>query len=304
MKTGKIKPVSTTVLQFPAGVEINVIEHEGIMYFPMANFASLFGESDTEHAALAPEPKTKKSAPAPEPEEKAANKSFTEDELTEMDVKELTKILKGTFGINPDDYDGKNTNKKLRLLILKAQADGGEEAVEEDEEDDENDKPAPKPKKSAKKPSDDEQDLEETVGDLLERFDEGDLKKKKAIDEIVALGDDLDSDVVADLLDEFSESEDSIEDWTDKIVDFIKTGKVAKKKPAAKGKKSKDEDLVAPEDLEVGDRVSVWWDNDEQDWFDGEVKSIKGKKIMIHYDDDTDEKLDPEVHTKIKRLDD
>jgi hypothetical protein len=304
MKTGKIKPVSTTVLQFPAGVEINVIEHEGIMYFPMANFASLFGESDTEHAALAPEPKTKKSAPAPEPEEKTANKSFTEDELTEMDVKELTKILKGIFGINPDDYDGKNTNKKLRLLILKAQADGGEEAVEEDEEDDENDKPAPKPKKSAKKPSDDEQDLEETVGDLLERFDEGDLKKKKAIDEIVALGDDLDSDVVADLLDEFSESEDSIEDWTDKIVDFIKTGKVAKKKPAAKGKKSKDEDLVAPEDLEVGDRVSVWWDNDEQDWFDGEVKSIKGKKIMIHYDDDTDEKLDPEVHTKIKRLDD
>lgn len=293
MKTGKIKPVSTTVLQFPAGVEINVIEHEGIMYFPMANFASLFGESDTEHAAL-----------APEPEEKTADKSFTEDELTEMDVKELTKILKGTFGINPDDYDGKNTNKKLRLLILKAQADGGEEAVEEGDEDDENDKPAPKPKKSAKKPSDDEQDLEETVGDLLERFDEGDLKKKKAIDEIVALGDDLDSDVVADLLDEFSESEDSIEDWTDKLVDFIKTGKVAKKKPAAKGKKSKDENLVAPEDLEVGDRVSVWWDNDEQDWFDGEVKSIKGKKIMIHYDDDTDEKLDPEVHTKIKRLDD
>lgn len=39
----------------------------------------------------------------------------------DMDVKELTKILKNGFKINPDDFDGKNTNKKLRNLILDAQ---------------------------------------------------------------------------------------------------------------------------------------------------------------------------------------
>lgn len=306
MKTGKIKPVSTMVLQFPAGVEVEVVELNGNVYFPFANFNALMEGSSVTETSVADEP-TKKSAPKPAKDsakEDAPEKTYTEDELTDMDVKTLTKILKDDFGVNPDDFDGKNTNKKLRLLILKTQEEGAVTTEDDGDDEDADDKPAAK--KSAKKSAKKDEDISDTVGDLLEKFDEGDLKKKKVIDELVALGDDVDSDAVSDLLDEFADSEDSIEDWIEKIVAFIETGEAPKAKKSApkKGKKEEKEELVAVEDLEVGDRVSVWWDNDEQDWFDGEVKSIKGKKVVILYDDDTEEKIDPKIHTKIKMIED
>ena len=87
-----------------------------------------------------------------------------------------------------------------------------------------------------------------------------------------------------------------------KVLNGEKEEKPAPKKSPKRSPKKKDEDLVAPEDLEVGDRVSVWWDDDNQEWFDGEVKSIKKGKVTIAYDDNTEEVIDPEVHTKIKRL--
>lgn len=59
----------------------------------------------------------------------------------DMDIKELTKILKNDFKINPDDFDGKNTNKKLRNLILDAQEKGGDNSSDAEAEDE---KPAPK----------------------------------------------------------------------------------------------------------------------------------------------------------------
>lgn len=55
-------------------------------------------------------------------EQEEGTESYTEDGLKDMSPKELATILKREFNIDPDDFDGKNTNKKLRDLILDAQA--------------------------------------------------------------------------------------------------------------------------------------------------------------------------------------
>ena len=115
-----------------------------------------------------------------------------------------------------------------------------------------------------------------------------------------------------DFVEGFEDDADAdIDDVAKKIADVIAGGaeepeeeeeKPAKKSPKKGGKKEPKEELVDVDDLEVGDRVSVYWGDEDKDWFDGEVKSIKKGKVVIAYDDDTEEPIDPEVHTKIKRL--
>lgn len=308
MVIGKIKPAATVVAQFAGGVEIDAIQHEGKIYLPVM----AMGEFATKEAAPAPA----KSAPAPakeekEVEEETSDKTYTEEELMEMSTKDLMKICKDEFGIDPDDHDGKNTNKKLRNLILDAQEnEGGEDDNDEgDDEDETSKKPAKKGSKKEKEEpeeTDDEDgegdDLTQQVGDILEDFDAGKKNKKKTVAAIVALSDDADEDKVAELVEKFENDEDAdIDDLAGEIAEALTAPKKDTKKRGGK-KASKKEDLVEPDDLEVGDRVSVWWDDDNQEWYDGEVKSKKKNKIVIAYDDDTEEALDPEVHTKIKRL--
>lgn len=324
MVTGKIRPAATIVAQFAAGVEVEAIQHEGKIYLPVVSMGAFLteesapseraGKKHEPEPAPAKKPETKtKAADDNEEEEETTSKVYTKEELMDTDSKELVKILKNEFGINPDDHEGKNTNKKLRDLILNAQK---EEANAEEESEEEETKKKPVSKKS-KKESDDEEEEEpeddgddkegdelvDNVADLLEDFDAGKKNKKKTIAAIVALvDDDVDEDKVTELVEDFEEDGDaSIDDMAEKIADVL-NGKT-EKKPAKKSKRGdkKEENLVDPEDLEVGDEVSVWWDDDNQDWFDGEVKSIKKGKITILYDDDTEDVIDPEVHTKIKR---
>ena len=68
--------------------------------------------------------------------------------------------------------------------------------------------------------------------------------------------------------------------------------------PASKEPKGK---LVEPDELEVGDRVAVWWDDDNQTWFTGDVASIRRGKVTIAYDDETEGPIE-DIHTKIKLL--
>lgn len=307
MKIGKIKPAATLVAQFAAGVEVDAIQHEGKMFLPvvgMGDFESTGGkvEDDSVEEVPAKKPAKKTSAKETKSEETEEIHEYTEDELMEMSPKELTNILKKEFEIDPNDYDGKNTNKKLRGLILDAQ----EKTLSDDDDDDEDTEDD-----SKEEPSD---ELTEKVASILEDFDSGAKNKKKTIASICKLSDDADEDVVADLVDKFEEDADAdLDKMAAKIVASF--GGAAEKddddedeeeeKPSKKSPKSKKkkENLVDVDDLEVGDRVSVWWDDDNQEWFDGEVKSIKKGKVTIAYDDDTEEVIDPEVHTKIKRID-
>ena len=300
MVIGKIKPSATLVAQFPAGVEVDAIQHEGRIFMPVVSMGE-FATTEEPAPAKKDEPAPSKPA-APAPESKSAKtassgKTYTEDELMEMDTKSLLKMCK-EMGIDPDATDGKNTNKKLRTLILSAQEEGGDGDNNEETEE---------------TASEENSELVGQVGEILEDFDAGKKNKKKAISAIVALGEDVDADAVTELVEGFEDDADAdIDDVAKKIADVIAGGaeeseeeeeeKPAKKSPKKGGKKEPKEELVDVDDLEVGDRVSVYWDDENKDWFDGEVKSIKKGKVVIAYDDDTEEPIDPEVHTKIKRL--
>lgn len=312
MVIGKIKPTATIVAQFAAGVEVEAIQHEGKMFLPIVGMGEFATKGDAPTSAP-----TKKSEPTPEvsetPAEKpaksakdTADKKYTEDELMEMSTKDLLKMCK-SMGIDPDDTDGKNTNKKLRNLILEAQDATGTDADDDDEDDD----------------KDGDNELATQVSEILEDFDGGKKNKKKTISAICALVDEADKDAVADLVEKFEDDADADIDKIAEEIANVLAGSADEdaddddedddedededEKPAPKkSKKSKKgDDLVDVKDLKVGDRVSVWWDDDNQDWYDGEVKSISKKgKVVIAYDDDTEDAIDPEVHTKIKRLDD
>lgn len=317
MVIGKMKPVATIVAQFAAGVEVEAIQHEGKLYLPVVGMGEFATSDDAPEKSAKSKRKEEPVENAPEEEEeksskktsKATAKQFTKDELMEMESKELIKILKNDYGINPDDFDGKNTNKKLRDLILDAQKNGGKKS---DDEDPEEEAPKGKGKKApAKKDDEDEEkggddDVTTKVGDILEEFDEGKKNKKKTISAIVDLAeDDVDEDKITELVEEFEDDGDAdIDETAEKIAAILAGKKPAKKESKKSSKKGgKKEDLVDPEDLEKGDRVSVWWDGEEyNEWYDGEVKSTKGGKIVIAYDDDTEDEIDPEIHTKIKRL--
>lgn len=286
MVIGKIKPTATIVAQFAAGVEIEAIQHEGKMYLPFVGM----GEFSTKEEAPERPAATAPSKPTPKKEEKTeTSKTYTKEELMEMESKELVKICQNEFGINPDDYDGKNTNKKLRDLILEAQKNGGAKDNEDEDSGDDD--------------GDGDDNLTDQVAEILEDFDAGKKNKKKAISAICGLVDAADVDAVTELVEKFEDDADAdLDDTAEEIVKVLE-GKKEKSAPKKSPKrKSKDEDLVAPEDLEVGDRVSVWWDDENKEWYDGEVKSIRKGKVTISYDDGTEEVIDPEVHTKIKRL--
>lgn len=308
MVFGKIKPVATIVAQFAAGVEVECIQHEGKMFMPV-----IAGDFDTvdDGKKIEDSPAPKKSAPKPAPQEEEAadEKVYTEDELMDMDVKELTKILKNDFKINPDDFDGKNTNKKLRNLILDAQEKGGDNSSDAEAEDE---KPAPKKGKSKVEEEEETEDgsddeLIDNIADVLEDFDGGKKNKKKAAAAIIALAeneDDVDADAVNEALTEFEDDEAAnIDDVAESIAKLLtskksKTSAKSKKKPA----EPEGED-VEIDDLEKGDLVAVYWDDEEtKGWFNGKVSSIKKGIVKVKYDDGSEDELDPEVHTKIRRL--
>ena len=287
MVIGKIKPSATIVAQFAAGVEVEAIQHEGKMYLPIVGMGEFATKEETSASSVTSSPS--REVPAKE-KSVSSVKSYTKEELMEMEAKELVKICKNEFGIDPDSYEGKNTNKKLRDLILDAQENGNTKEKEDETSED-----------SADESGD---TLVNLVADILEDFDAGKKNRKKTISAICNLADDVDTDDVTKLVEEFENDGDADLDAMAEKITKVLNGE--KKKPSSKKSKrvakSKDEDLVSPDDLEVGDRVSIWWNDDNQDWFDGEVKSIKKGKITIAYDDDTEEILDPEVHTKIKKL--
>lgn len=309
MKLGKVKPTATIVAQFAAGVEVDSIQHDGKVFLPVMDLGE-FGSVES-----SPEPGKKSetsSRPAPKEKPEETKKVYTEDELMEIPSKDLVKILKNDFGINPDDYDGKNTNKKLRDLILDAQENGGASDDAGDDTEEEDTKKGKKPAKSKKDDDEDDNedegkkdddDIIDQVATILEDFDSGAKNKKKTISAICALTEDeIDEDKVVSLVDEFEEDgEADLDEMAEKIADVLAGKKEKKDKRPTKTKKEKEE-LVDADDLEVGDRVSVWWDDDNQEWFDGEVESIKKGKVTIAYDDDTTAVLDSKVHTKIKRL--
>lgn len=294
MQLGKVKPTATIVAQFAAGVEVEAIQHEGKIFLPAIHIGEFGavevaparkGEPAPEAPAKKPEPAAPAAKPASAPASAAPapSKKYTKDEMMEMPSKDLEKILRKEFGIDPDEYDGKNTNKKLRDLILEAQSKGGAKSAPAAEDE---------PEETAEETEETDAEVVKKVTDALSGFDSGKLSRKKAVFAILdACGTD-DSDAVNDLLDKFEDDGDvTPEDFAKTIVDEL----------VGEGGEAEGED-VEISDLAKGDRVNVWWNDDNQEWYTGVVDSVKRGKVHVKYDDGTDADLDPEIHTAIKRL--
>lgn len=306
MVTGKIKPTATLVAQYPANCEVDAIEHDGRLFLPVVSLGAFTPTKEED-----PKP-AKKSAPTfeeatREPAEVSEDDTqdelpvYAERDLMEMPTKELLAICE-KLGIDPDAQEGKNTNKKLRLLILDAQ---------------EGMKPAPKAtSKSVSKADDDTDDLPfedsmpksaktkdftHDVAKVLEAFDNGDMNEKKSLATIkgYAPSDDYDEEGVEKAFREFADnSEADIMDIAQQISDALNSQ--SGEEVAEVGSKEEPAgELVEPSQLHVGDRVSVYWaDEANKCWYSGEVSAMRRGKPTIKYDDGTESMLG-EHNTKI-----
>lgn len=310
MVIGKIKPTATLVAQYPANCEVDAIEHDGRLFLPVVSLgaftptkeedpkpvkksAPTFEEATREPAAVSPAPAVSE-AEVSEDDTQDELPVYAERDLMEMPTKELLAICE-KLGIDPDAQEGKNTNKKLRLLILDAQ---------------EGMKPAPKTtSKSVSKADDDTDDLPfedsmpksaktkdftHDVAKVLEAFDNGDTNEKKSLATIkgYAPSDDYDEEGVEKAFREFADnSEADIMDIAQQISDALN----AQSGEEAAEEGSKDEpagELVEPSQLHVGDRVSVYWaDEANKCWYSGEVSAMRRGKPTIKYDDGTESML-------------
>lgn len=310
MVIGKIKPTATLVAQYPANCEVDAIEHDGRLFLPVVSLgaftptkeedpkpvkksAPTFEEATREPAAVSPAPAVSE-AEVSEDDTQDELPVYAERDLMEMPTKELLAICE-KLGIDPDAQEGKNTNKKLRLLILDAQ---------------EGMKPAPKTtSKSVSKADDDTDDLPfedsmpksaktkdftHDVAKVLEMFDNGDMNEKKSLATIkgYAPSDDYDEEGVEKAFREFADnSEADIMDVAQQISDALN----AQSGEEAAEEGSKDEpagELVEPSQLHVGDRVSVYWaDEANKCWYSGEVSAMRRGKPTIKYDDGTESML-------------
>lgn len=317
MVTGKIKPTATLVAQYPANCEVDAIEHDGRLFLPVVSLgaftptkeedpkpakksAPTFEEATREPAAVSPAPAVSE-AEVSEDDTQDELPVYAERDLMEMPTKELLAICE-KLGIDPDAQEGKNTNKKLRLLILDAQ---------------EGMKPAPKTtSKSVSKADDDTDDLPfedsmpksaktkdftHDVAKVLEAFDNGDMNEKKSLATIkgYAPSDDYDEEGVEKAFREFADnSEADIMDIAQQISDALNSQ--SGEEVAEVGSKEEPAgELVEPSQLHVGDRVSVYWaDEANKCWYSGEVSAMRRGKPTIKYDDGTESMLG-EHNTKI-----
>lgn len=310
MVIGKIKPTATLVAQYPANCEVDAIEHDGRLFLPVVSLgaftptkeedpkpakksAPTFEEATREPAAVSPAPAVSE-AEVSEDDTQDERPVYAERDLMEMPTKELLAICE-KLGIDPDAQEGKNTNKKLRLLILDAQ---------------EGMKPAPKAtSKSVSKADDDTDDLPfedsmpksaktkdftHDVAKVLEAFDNGDMNEKKSLATIkgYAPSDDYDEEGVEKAFREFADnSEADIMDIAQQISDALNSQ--SGEEVAEVGSKEEPAgELVEPSQLHVGDRVSVYWaDEANKCWYSGEVSAMRRGKPTIKYDDGTESML-------------
>ena len=303
MVIGKIKPTATLVAQYPANCEVDAIEHDGRLFLPVVSLgaftptkeedpkpvkksAPTFEEATREPAAASPAPAPAASgAEVSEDDAQDELPVYTERDLMEMPTKELLAIC-DKLGINPDAQEGKNTNKKLRLLILDAQ---------------EGTKPAPKTTSKSVSKSAKTKDFTHDVAKVLEAFDNGDMNEKKSLATIkgYAPSDDYDEEGVEKAFREFTDnSEADIMEIAQQISDAL-NAQSGEEVAEVGSKEEPAGELVEPSQLHVGDRVSVYWaDEANKCWYSGEVSAMRRGKPTIKYDDGTESMLG-EHNTKI-----
>lgn len=173
MKKSTIKLVAGAIFQFQAGSEVETITTADGVFYKVADSNGEEVVADAPKEAKA-EPKassnpTKEEA---ESEEEDTDKVYTKDELFGMEVKELKKVL-AEKGIDPNNFDGKNTNKKLRDLILDAQAGKLDTDVVDDVQEEKEEQPTRRRGAKVEKKEEAEEELQEIIEEEWEDLAEG-----------------------------------------------------------------------------------------------------------------------------------
>ena len=300
MKKSILKPACTVILQMMAHQEIEcVVDDKGNVYvkYPMpAGAVSTAATTDDEEEPVkkAPAATSGKSVkPAAEP--KVVSKSYTKEDLMELETEKLEEIIEAAGYKVPKE--GKNTHKKLRDVILENQSEEAPEAEEEE---------APKKPAAGKgKVS----PIAEDVTEVLEKLDSGKFKEEEAVKALVKLGDDVDKKAVTKLVDKMmADSETPIADYVKQFVAAIEGGAAEEEEepaPTRRGAKAaaepKKELIKDFEDLEVDDKIEAYFD-DLDDTFKGTVISVGRKGVMVLWEDGDKLELDEENNTTVYRL--
>lgn len=120
-----------------------------------------------------------------EPEEEPEGGKYTEIQLRDMPTKKLTDILKKEFGVDPGDYEGVNTNKKLRTLILDAQAG----TLNDPEPEDSGNDPEPEDERRPQQGNRQDEVTHDDIRDLMaEVIDADDANRAKVLKQLTKIG--------------------------------------------------------------------------------------------------------------------
>lgn len=129
MNKTKLNLASTTIFQVEAG-EQKAIRDGGDLYLLVQSEEGFEASGDEpEKEAKKPQSKPAVAEVSEEVEEKAvpdtkSGGNLTEAEMQKMSTEDLLDVC-DEMGIDPAKYEGKNTNRKLRLLILDGYENGG-----------------------------------------------------------------------------------------------------------------------------------------------------------------------------------
>lgn len=299
MKKVKITTHSNVIAQVPAGVEADVIIHENVMYIAAFSLPAGLTSDETPTKTLKP---AKSEAPASEepaeekptrtrgaksaPAKAPKNDLPSEEEMASMDTADLLAMCEER-GIDPDKTKGRNTNKKLRTLLLESSAPASEEAPEEEEESAELDAPA--------------------VAELLASLEEETITEKDAVKRLVSGG--IDKKEATEFVKEFLDNPElEIDEYAETLFESEeeeeeekpKSRRGSKSAPAKKSsKKNEPEEVEDLDELKEGDKLTVVCEDGK---FDCEVAQVEDGNVVLYFpEDDSEDDLDPDFYTEVYR---
>jgi hypothetical protein len=317
MYKSKITPKATLVATVAAGVVTEVIVSEGIVYVPLLDASQLLLTKSSGAVAATEEKPSKQVAEEKSEKPTAKGKKYTEDDLMEMDAKtELTPWCE-ELGIEIPD-EGKNTNAKLRKLLLAYQKENGglpepgsagkPKEVEEEK---------PKGAKAAPKAS----GASKAIEKILDAVNDGDTDRDDGEEELLELVETKAAKtalkkVYAKFIEEEDEPVSKFVKLAAAIVDEEagageeeedekpKGGRGGKtqEKEKSKGKILTYDEAVEDGGLEEGMKVDVQWLSEGGEFFPGAVETIDDDGVYIAYDDGTSSYLKRKDNPKIKVL--
>lgn len=306
MKKVEFKPKVTVVLQISAGQTLEAVMHDNKVYveYPMPIMGAIVSEEEPAEK-VKPSPKSdlkkvedKTGRPSGEPSQ-VDNTVYDEATLGKMKPAQLLKICEDRGVEIPEA--GKNTNKKLRLLILDAQnnaevSDEEEEVAEEAPKKRSGKRGGKKEVEDKKKKPSKKESPQKSLEKAFEDFDEAEITEEELGEVLVKQG-GFDEEDVEDIIEDFTENtDDTIEDYVTKLLSEEEE-EVEEGSDEEGASDDAEGTLTDIADLKKGDKVNVYFD-EEEEYYEGVVKSNARGKVRVTFDDEV-ETIDEENNSKV-----